>query len=470
MGPIRLFVALLLGCASPLAPSGRTALDLHDCEAGFECAELRVPIDHARPDAGELSLAILRRPAEKPDERIGVLIVNPGGPGISAVDYLRGSAPRYAAVLRERFDLVAFDTRGTGASAGLDCHESMGAYLAQDPTPDTEAEWASALAASRDVAEECARKHPDLLPFMGTSESARDLDRVRAALGEERISYLGFSYGTALGASYARLFPGRVRALVLDGAIDPGFDLLRFAREQAIAVERALNAWDAAARIEGWNGLAVLEAVSASAELAPVPSATGARPAQASDILYGSVEAVTDPDEGWHQLASALGAAQAGDGDPFVRLSDRYFGRAPDGSSALRVEAQLAVLCADLHRLASAEAYRAETTELERAAPHIGVANLMSLLPCAFWLPPAPSLEPPRSVETGPALVIAGRGDPLTPHVWGERLAEQLPRATLFSVDTQEHTAFARGRACVDQAVISFLVSGEPPEPLPDCP
>ena len=470
MRRIHLVAALLVGCASQLAPGVRTALEFRVCEADFECAELRVPVDPARPGAGELSLAILRRPAEMPAERVGVLIVNPGGPGISAVDHLRGSASRYDAVLRERFDLVAFDTRGSGASAALDCHESLGAYLAQDPTPDTDAEWTSAVAASRALAEECARKHPELLPFMGTRESAGDMDLVRAALGEEQVSYLGFSYGTALGACYARLFPARVRAMVLDGAIDPSFDLLLFAREQAVAVEHAFTEYEAAAQREGWHGLAVLEAVSASAALTPVPNGAGARPALASDILYGSVEAVTDPGVGWHELASALGAAQAGDGDPFVRLSDQYFGREPDGSSALRVETQLAVLCADLHRLASAEAYRDAIPELEHASPHIGVANLMSLLPCAFWVPPARPLEPLRAVEATGILVIAGREDPLTPHVWGERLAEQLPLATLLSVDTQEHTAFARGRACVDGAVVSFLLSGKRPEPVPVCP
>jgi len=451
-------------------PSDRAALEFVECGADFQCAQLRVPVDHARPEAAELTLAILRRPAENPGERIGVLIVNPGGPGISAVDHLRLGASRYDAALRERFDLVAFDTRGTGASAALDCHESLGDYLAQDPTPETEAEWTGAVAASRALAEECARKHADLLPFMGTSESAADMDLVRAALGEEQISYLGFSYGTALGAIYAGRYPGRVRAMVLDGAIEPGFDLLVFAREQAIAVETALTAYDEVATQEGWNGIAVLESVSARAEAAPIRSEGGLRHAQASDVLYGSVEAVSDPDRGWHELALALGAAQAGDGAGFVKLSDRYFGREPDGSSALRVEAQLAVLCADLHRLASPEAYRDALPELEQVAPHIGVANLLSHLPCAFWPAPARPLEPLGGVEGEGVLVIAGRADPLTPHVWGERLARLLPASTLLSVGTQDHTAYARGRACVDVAVESVFLSGSAPVPAPVCP
>ena len=467
---IRLVATLLVGCALGPVRIGRAPLAWSDCGAGFECADLRVPIDHARPGAGETSLSVLRRPAEKPDERIGALIVNPGGPGISAVDYLRAGAHSWGEAFRNRFDLVAFDTRGTGASTGLDCRESLEAYLSQDPTPETQAEWASVVEVSRALAEECARSHPDLLPFRGTDESARDMDLLRAALGEDQLSYLGYSYGTALGASYASLHPERVRAMVLDGAIDPSFDLLTFAREQAVAVEAALLAYDEAASREGWHGISVLESVSARAESAPLPSAGGGRAAQASDVLYGSVEAVIEPVGGWHELALALGAAQAGDGAPFVRLSDRYFRRGPDGAAGLRVDTQLAVLCADLHRPGSSDAYRDAAPEFALLASHIGVANLTSFLPCAYWPEPARALEPLRGDAGARILVIAGRADPLTPHVWGERLSRALSGSMLISVDSQTHAAYGRGLACVDGPVTRFLLSGVQPVSTPVCP
>jgi pimeloyl-ACP methyl ester carboxylesterase len=309
-----------------------------------------------------------------------------------------------------------------------------------------------------------------VLPFMGTRDSARDMDLVRAALGEEQIAYLGFSYGTALGASYASLYPERVRAMVLDGAIEPSFDLLAFAREQAVAVEGALSAYDAEAATKGWHGVDVLEAVTARAEATPIPG--GGEPrrvARASDILYGSVEALASPDE-WHALASALGAAQAGDGAPFIRLSDRYFQRGADGVSALRVEAQLAVLCADLHGPVSPEAYRDAIPEIRRASPHVGVANLMSLLPCAFWVEPAEASGELRAEPGPPILVVAGSRDPLTPAIWGVRLSERLGGSARLDVESDVHTAYGNGDDCTRRIVERVFVERELPESPARCP
>ena len=210
--------ALAAACAwsAPPAPVPG-AIVWRDCGGGVSCAEVAAPLDHAASAGSEISLAVARVPAALPAERIGVLFVNPGGPGVSAVAFLRASLGRYTGVVRDRFDLMAVDTRGTGGSAALACHDSLPELFAQDPDASDDAAWRALVAASRAFAEECARKHAELLPLLGTAESARDLDWLRAALGEEQISYLGYSYGTALGATYLSLFPKRVRALVLDG-------------------------------------------------------------------------------------------------------------------------------------------------------------------------------------------------------------------------------------------------------------
>ncbi|MFI5315303.1 MAG: alpha/beta hydrolase [Myxococcota bacterium] len=445
-------LGLAIACAwwpEPAPPAGELAW--HACGEGFSCAQLAVPIDHGSRGGPTLSLALARLPAEKPERRIGVLLVNPGGPGVSAVAYLRASWPRLGAVLHERFDLVAFDTRGTGDSAPLDCHESFERLMAQDPSPSDDAAWRGAVDASRAFAAECTAKYRALLPFMGTEDNARDLEWVRSALGEERISYLGYSYGTALGATYTSLYSARVRALVLDGSIDPAFDLASFASEQAVAVERALGAYDAEAKHRGWHGADALDEVYARAP-------------RKSAVLYASAEGLSSPPDGWRELADALGRAQIGDSTGVAALEDRYFGRREDGTRELLVEAQLATLCADLRRLPSVDAYRAALPAFELDSPHFGAANLLSHLPCAFWpAHRAGSLRQPGARSTAPILVVSNLDDPLTPPIWSERMAARFPQATLVAVESRAHTAFGRGDECLDSMVTSYLVDPAPP-------
>jgi pimeloyl-ACP methyl ester carboxylesterase len=447
-----LALAAALACASssPEPPPPATALAWHGCGASFQCAELEVPIDHALPQGGKLALAVARLPATPGADRLGVLIVNPGGPGISAIQYLRAAWPRIDEKVRARFDLVAFDTRGTGRSRPLDCHDTFAALLDQDPFPADDAAWQRAVAASRALAQECSAKGGWLLPYMSSADSARDMDWLRSALGEEQISYIGYSYGTALGATYLTLYPERVRALVLDGAIDPTLDLEQFAREQAIAVESALVAYDAKARAKGWHGVDALDAAYASAH-------------KKSSVLYAAAEGLSSPPEGWRDLADALGRAQKGDTSGLDDLATRYFGARPDGTRELSVEAQLGTLCSDQHRLVSVEAYRAALPAASAASPHFGSGNLLSHLPCAFW--PEPVHPPPElGTRAGPpVLVLANEGDPLTPHLWGERMAARFPKATRVDVSSLAHTAFGRGDACVDPIADAYLLAPAAP-------
>ncbi|HKC51867.1 MAG TPA: alpha/beta hydrolase, partial [Myxococcota bacterium] len=183
-----------------------------------------------------------------------------------------------------------------------------------------------------------------------------------------------------------------------------------------------------------------------------------------STVLYASAEGLASPPEGWRDLASALGRAQVGDSSGLEELAQRYFGERSDGTRELSVEAQLATLCADQHRLASVEAYRAALPVLAASSPHFGAANLLSHLPCAFWPEPnAGPMREPGARTLAPILVIANRDDPLTPHLWGERLAARFPSATRIDVESRGHTAFARGDACVDSLVERYLVAPAPP-------
>ena len=449
------FCALAAACfwsSGPgLAPQPQPIV-WRDCGNGAACAELRAPLDYEAPAGAEIQLAVLRIPAAKPAERIGVLFVNPGGPGVSAIAFLRGNAGRYAGVVRDRFDLVAVDPRGTGGSAPLDCHGELTALLALDPDASDDAAWQALVDSSRAFAEECARKHGELLPFLGTAESARDLDWVRAALGEEKISYLGYSYGTALGATYATLFPQRVRALVLDGSIDPSFELepvrARAGDLGRAGAGRVRHRGAAQGLVRRRLARRSLRARSAEEHGALRRGRRRCRRRRRAGAIWR-----------WRWAPHEEGETGA-----FDALADRYFGRRSDGSSALAVEAQIATLCADTHRPKDAEAFRAALPEFAAAAPHFGRANLLSHLPCAFWPEPARALGAPGA--SGPAADPGPGQRPRPAHA--ARLG-RAPGGALPERDADRRRRAARTRPtaatspCVDELVDAYLVAPAAP-------
>ena len=185
-----------------------------------ECATLTVPLDHDDLSLGSIDLKVARRLARRPAERIGVLLFNPGGPGVPATPtIIEGARFFFSSTLLDRFDVVSWDPRGVSAGTEVDCVDDLNRYLAPDPTPETKEEADQILETFREFAAGCAERSGHLLPHLSTMSTARDMDLLRAALGEEKISYLGNSYGAALGAVYATLFPERVRAMALDGAV-----------------------------------------------------------------------------------------------------------------------------------------------------------------------------------------------------------------------------------------------------------
>ena len=226
---------------SPL--SGRPGSLAWQVDGPFETSTLAVPLDYATPDGPTVELALIRRPAGDPAKRIGALLVNPGGPGGSGVDMVRNDGTALPEAILDAFDIVGFDPRGIGQSEPLDCPApaTITRLEGLDPSPDSKAEVDENLAVWTSIADACQKAESRLLPFESTETVARDMDRIRAALGEDRISYFGFSYGTYLGARYATLFPDRLRAVVLDGPVDPTLDRLAFNERQARGFEAALD-------------------------------------------------------------------------------------------------------------------------------------------------------------------------------------------------------------------------------------
>lgn len=449
-----------------------------DCGDGFQCANLRVPLVHpaagGEPGGEWLEIAVTRLPAGGgAGRRIGALVVNPGGPGESGVDYARAARLLFGAKVRERFDIVGFDPRGVGRSEPVEClaDEELDAFVALDASPDTAKERAELAEGSGRFAEGCRRHSGRLLPHLGTVAVARDLDLLRQALGERRLTYLGKSYGTLLGVTYARLFPEHVRAMVLDGAIDPATPRPRLDAEQAAGFERALRAYAAdclagkgcpfRSRTVG-GALKEVSGLLRRTDEAPLPAGDGRRKVTQTSATLGLMAPLYDRAL-WPALTEALRRAFRGDGTLLLRNADQFTGRRDDGTYSNQTEANLAVNCADGGYPAS---YADRAVRTSRFGPYLA----WSSLPCAYWpRSPVPGFRPPAP-GAAPILVIGTERDPATPYEWARRLAGRLESGVLLGYESDGHTAYSNGSACVDQAVERYLVTGQPPGDGVVCP
>jgi pimeloyl-ACP methyl ester carboxylesterase len=444
-----------------------------DCDdSDLQCATLAVPLDYDDPAARSIDIALARRPADDADARIGSLLVNPGGPGASGIDLAEQADIFFPEGLLERFDIVGFDPRGVGDSSAVDCGDRFDDFFGLDPTPDDESERQDLIDAAQEFVAECERRSGDVLPFVDTVSAARDLDLIRAALGEETISYLGFSYGTYLGATYADLFPDRVRALVLDGGVDPTLDWREQSVAQGAGFERALNAFfDECGSDEDCdfysNGdpRGAFDELLAEIERAPL-SATSAgigRQLGPGEVMTGIAASLYDREYGWPALAIGLASARAGDGSVLLELYDIYTERNPDGTYGNLLEANAAVNCLDTPAPDDVTAYDELAAELEREAPRVGASGAYFGLLCAFW--PAPAVGEPRALVAAgapPIVVIGTTGDPATPYAWSQALASQLESGVLLTWEGEGHTATAKSD-CIDDAIVDYLVNLTPP-------
>ncbi|WP_217179169.1 alpha/beta hydrolase [Streptomyces sp. AC495_CC817] len=463
---------------SALAPYYEQKLNWRGCETpGFQCATMKAPLDYANPAEGDIRLAVSRRKATGPGERLGSLLVNPGGPGGSAVGYVqRYAGIGYPAEVRARYDMVAVDPRGVAGSEPVECltGRQMDTYTQTDLTPDDTAEKGRLVAAYKRFAEGCGERSPKLLRHVSTVEAARDMDILRALLGDEKLTYVGASYGTFLGATYAGLFPDRVGRLVLDGALDPSLPARRLNQEQTAGFETAFQAFakDCVGRkdcVLGRTPARVAKNLSALfARLDERPLATGdadGRRLGESLATTGVIAAMYD-EGAWPQLRQALSeAVRNDDGAGLLALSDSYFERAPDGTYSNLMYANAAVNCLDLPAAYDTpEAVERALPEFEKASPVFGRALAWASLNCAYW-PVGPTGGPHRIEAKGaaPIVVVGTTRDPATPYRWSQALASQLSSARLLTYDGDGHTAYGRGSACIDSAINTYLLRGTPP-------
>jgi pimeloyl-ACP methyl ester carboxylesterase len=446
------------------------------CAGGFECGEVRVPLDYDRPSGQTLALAVSRHPADGPGRRRGAILVNPGGPGASGITYAPTAVAQFRSDVLARYDVVGFDPRGVASSEGVDClsDSELDAFVGLDPTPDDAAAVARARRALAAFGRGCVRRSGPLAAHVSTPEAARDMDIIRAAVDSRELNYYGASYGTLLGATYAELFPRRVGAMVLDGAIDPSQSVIAKNLAAARGFQTALRAYLRYCVNQGDCPLgrsvptaerrlnALLDRVDARAV-----DAGGGRRLTLGHAVLGVWLPLYVP-QLWPSLTDALRRVQSGDGSALLRLSDLYTSRGPTGYLDNSMEALFAVNCLDQPAGRTPEQVRRLLPRFERVSPTFGEVFAWFLIGCPDW--PVRSAERiPRIDASGapPIVVVGTTGDPATPYESAVALARQLRSGVLMTRVGQGHTGFGRGNACVDDAVNDFFVSGRvPPDGL----
>jgi pimeloyl-ACP methyl ester carboxylesterase len=463
-------------------------LDWRPCDKTFECARLLVPFDYARPAWRRFSLPVIKLPAagpaRGPSARIGALVINPGGPGGSGVQYaLNARSGEFSSAVLRRFDIVGFDPRGVGGSEpAVRCMSGpqLDKYFATDDTPEDAAQLAAIVSQSELYASRCARNAASLLPYTGTVNAAKDLDVLRAALGEPSLTYLGKSYGTVLGASYAQQFPSKVRALVLDGAVDPTLTGLQVDIAQAEGFESAFGqfltwcATQASCPLGGAGtgtgaphaGAPHAGAPRAVAEVAGLLAAANrqpltnlladGQPANGAMLLTGIAAALYLRQE-WPLLKSGLTSAFSGDGTILVELANLLMERNPNGTYSNLSDAELSVDCVDRPWPRGLPAWLTAAAAAAKAAPLFGAPLVWGSLPCAYW-PVKPSALAVRAAGAPPVLIVGDLHDPATPYQWAVGLAHDLASGVLLGWNGEGHTSYMEGSACVDNTVDAYLI------------
>jgi pimeloyl-ACP methyl ester carboxylesterase len=449
------------------APAGRSQLRWQECGPRFDCGTIEVPVDWTDPAGPTVELFVKRYVTADRENRIGSLLVNPGGPGVPGTSLVDQADLAFTPDLLDRFDIVSWDTRGSGRSDQIDCATNLDDLFGLDPTPDTRLEQQELDAAETALTEGCQAGAGDLLPFMATEDTARDMDAIREALGEETISFFGFSYGSTLGAVYATLYPERVRAMVLDGATDPNADTVTSARQTTLGLERSLD--EALSQCSGDPGCpfhnggdaeGAFDELLVALDQAPLIVSPD-RPAVGQGVAYYAILSALYAEFYWPRLMQALADAQAGDAAQLLAMYDDYLRRLPDGDFEGIFESLFAVNCIDDPGARDPEVAAILTEELPAIAPRLGPWAASGDV-CGKW--PAPARQPVTvSAEgAGPIVVIGTTGDPVTPLDATAGMARALDGGVLVTVESEQHTGYGTND-CVNDAVSTYLLDLEPP-------
>ncbi|WP_405605268.1 alpha/beta hydrolase [Streptomyces sp. NBC_01410] len=442
----------------------------------LQCAKLTVPLDYAKPRGETIQVALIRVRATDRAHRLGSLVFNFGGPGGSGIDAFSGGSTASFKELGTQYDLVGFDPRGVGRSSPVTCADDKqkDAWLAMDTSPDNATERAAFLAAERSLIQGCQQRSGKLLPHVGTISAARDLDVLRASLGERKLNYFGLSYGTSLGAVYAHLFPEKVGRAVLDGAFHP-MNAERFLLKAA-AFQRALghfSRWAAQQPEVKARGLTQGAVLTRTAKLLkgldakPIP-ADGGRELTQSIGQSGVLMALYSKDF-WPVLLQGIERAMAGDGTILLALGDSQPQRTPDGHYTNAIDAHAAITCADATEHFTERDVTRVLPRFTKASPIFGPTLAWSLTACTGW--PFKGDAQRADAPSAPRILVIGTtGDPATPYPWATELARELRVGVLLTFKGEGHTAYISGDTCVHRAVNGYLLKGNVPAYGTTCP
>lgn len=454
--------------AAKFSPAGSTPTASRSgvwssCGGGFQCATLAVPLDYSHPNGETIKIALIRKPATDPAQRIGSILTNPGGPGAPGIDFLKQFASSMSG-LNTRFDLVGFDPRGVGQSAPVRCltGPQEDAYNALDGVLDDPIEKAAAVQADKDFAAGCQAMSGKLLPFVDTQSVARDMDRIRAWLGDAKLTYLGFSYGTYLGEWYAHLFPTHVRALSLDGVLDPALSPNDISLTQTRALQSNLAAWAADCKAKpdcqfGRTGDPMSKIINMLQTLDDHPMQIGSRQLTRALAIYGIGVTLYDV-SGWPFLDQALTNLAAGNGSQLLAFADDYLGRSANGTYDNETDSNVAINCIDKSVPTDIATYDALGPAFAQASPVFGPSFQYGNLVCAYWPYPAKGPAGPLSDDGAPPiLLVGGLYDPITPYAWAQAANQEMAGSVLLTRRGYGHTSYAAS-SCAQAAEDAYLI------------
>jgi pimeloyl-ACP methyl ester carboxylesterase len=457
-------------------------LEWANCGDAVQCATAIAPVDWENPEGDTIELALVRQAAQGND-RIGSLLVNPGGPGGSGFAFIADSVD-YATseALQSQFDVVGFDPRGVNRSTPVSCYSDpaeLDEYIyGITPGDKGSDEWiAAATETSAQFAQRCLDETGPLLGFVDTPSAARDLDMLRAALGDTTLNYLGYSYGTLLGQVYAELFPDKSGRLVLDGAVDPAASEFDATTAQAQGFERALDAFlvDCAGASDcpftgsTEQSRAMIRTLLDRLDKSPLANTDGRQ--LGSGTMFTAIILPLYSQDNWAYLRQLFTTVMQGDATIAFDLADSYNGRGPDGTYVEnQTEAFIAINCLDAREPADNARMREQAAELAGAAPVFGPQMSYGEPGCANW-PVEAKRERVAIAAPGAAdiLVIGTTNDPATPYEWAVTVAKNLESGHLITYNGEGHTAYNKSNACVNSAVEDFLLKGVVPTTDPDC-